>query len=110
MILLTREEFVFTIGYNGPLAVIDKQAMKKYGKLSTKELAEKGLFRSAYASAVYSKNDSEIKFVLDVFNNTDKTAGEIAYSQDIKLSDSERAATDRLFGLTLLDVKRSIII
>ena len=51
--MLSREEFIFTIGYDGPVAVIDGQAKKLYSKLSTRELAEKGLYRAAYSSALW---------------------------------------------------------
>ena len=108
--MLSREEFVFTIGYNGPQAVIDKQAMRKYGKLSTKELVKKGLFRPAYASALYSKDHREQKYVMEAFLDPEKLDCDTMESAEIVLSDSERAAMDRLFGLTLIDVKRSIII
>ena len=96
--MLSREDFVFTIGYDGPAAVVDSQAKKNYGSLSTKELAEKGLFRAAYSSAIYSKSKEELQAVVDIYN---KTAG-TSYSID--------ASLDRLFGVFLVDVKRSIIL
>ena len=89
--MLSREDFVFTIGYDGPSAVVDRQAKKKYGKLSTRELAEKGLLRAAYSSAVYSKDSEELKFI----------AG---------LAKADISALDRLFGVFFVDVKRSIYI
>ena len=89
--MLSREDFVFTIGYDGPAAVVDKQAKRKYGKLSTRELAEKGLFRAAYSSAVYSGNQEDLRFVAD-------------------LAQAGLSAMDRLFGVFMVDVKRSIYI
>jgi hypothetical protein len=89
--MLSREDFVFTIGYDGPVAVVDKQAKRKYGKLSTRELAEKGLFRAAYSSAVYSGNQEDLRLVAD-------------------LSHANLSAMDRLFGVFNVDVKRSIYI
>ena len=100
--MLLREEFVFTIGYDGPIAVVDKHAKNKYGKLSTRELAEKGLFRAAYSSAVYSKDPDELKFVVDTYNKLGKAPS--------GNSDINQAAFDRLFGVTLVDVKRSELI
>jgi len=89
--MLSREDFVFTIGYDGPAAVVDKQAKRKYGKLPTRELAEKGLFRAAYSSAVFAGNQEDIKFVSD-------------------LAGADVSAMDRLFGVFVVDVKRSIYI
>jgi hypothetical protein len=89
--MLSREDFIFTIGYDGPVAVVDKQAKRRYGKLSTRELAGKGLLRAAYSSAVYSGNQEDLKFVAD-------------------LSQAELSAMDRLFGVFMVDAKRSIYI
>jgi hypothetical protein len=89
--MLSREDFVFTIGYDGPSAVVDKQAKRKYGKLSTRELAGKGLFRAAYSSAVYSGNQEDIRFVAD-------------------LAQADISAMDRLFGVFIVDAKRTIYI
>ena len=100
--MLSREDFVFTIGYDGPAAVVDNHAKKKYSKLSTQELAEKGLFRAAYSSAVYSKDPQEQRFVAEAYN---KLKG---LSTDV--SEAEILALGRLFGVFLVDVKRSIVI
>jgi hypothetical protein len=95
--VLPRAEFIFTIGYDGPAAVIDKQAKRKYGKLSTRELAEKGLFRAAYSSAVYPGAPPEdLQFVAE------------AYGRLVGHSPADPAALDRLFGVFPVDVKRSI--
>jgi hypothetical protein len=94
--MLPREDFIFTIGYDGPAAVVDKQAKVKYGRLSTRELSEKGLFRAAYSSAIYSKDPAELEVVVDIYN---KTAG-TSYTVSSPL--------DRLFGVFPAEVKRSI--
>jgi len=94
--MLPREEFVFTIGYDGPVAVVDNHAKRKYGKLSTSELAEKGLFRAAYSSAVYSKESRELELVAE------------AYNRLVSQSPVELNALERLFGVSSVDVKRSI--
>ncbi len=70
---MTREDFVFSVGYQGVSAIVDKSAKKKYGKLSTRELAEKGLFRAAFCSALYSGNEEEISAVMEVYNSRNRT-------------------------------------
>lgn len=96
---MTRNDFVFTIGFDGPAAVIDGQAMKKYKSLSTKELAEKGLFRAAYSSALYSKDPKEMEALIAVYN---KLAG---------TNLTVNSPLDRLFGVFLIDdVKRTIVL
>ena len=100
--MLSREEFVFTIGYDGPAAVVDNQAKKKYGKLSTRQLVEKGLFRAAYSSAVYSKDPNELKFVAEAYSSR------LGTHSEADLSAANTSLLDRLFGVFLVDVKRSI--
>jgi hypothetical protein len=94
--MLPREDFVFTIGYDGPAAVVDSQAKRRYGALSTRELAEKGLFRAAYSSAIHANSQDELQTVLDLYN---KTAG---------TSFTLSSPLERLFGVFPIDVKRSI--
>lgn len=94
--MLSREDFVFTIGYDGPAAVVDKQAKKKYGTLTTGELIEKGFFRAAYSSAVYSGNPDELKYVAEAFN---RLGGH---------SPVELPMLERLFGVSLVDVNRTV--
>jgi hypothetical protein len=96
--MLPRADFIFTIGYDGPAAVVDGQAKRRYGSLSTAELAEKGLFRAAWSSAVYSGDRAEKELVLDAYN---KTAGTSYRAED---------PLERLFGVFPVDVKRSIVL
>jgi len=95
--VLNREDFIFTIGFDGPIAVVDKQAKKKFGRLSTRELAEKGLFRPSYSSAVYSGNKDEIELVAEAYSRLQGRPVDVS-------------ALDRLFGVSVVDVKRSILI
>ena len=109
--MLSREDFIFTIGYDGPAAVVDNQAKKKYGRFSTRELAEKGLFRAAYSSAVYSKDPKELRLVLEAYNSRARQSPvELSGAglSEAGLSEADKSAMDRLFGVSLLDVKRSI--
>jgi len=95
--MLSREDFVFTIGYDGPAAVVDGQAKKRYSSLSTKELAEKGLFRAAYSSAIWSKDPKELEIVMEIYN---KTTG----------SPVPESSLQRLFGVFPTDVTRAIVL
>ena len=91
-----RENFIFTIGYDGPAAVIDGQAKKHYGSLSTKELAEKGLFRAAYSSAIWSKDPKDLEIVVDTYNRISGSS----LTHDSPL--------DRLFGVFPIEASKSI--
>jgi hypothetical protein len=107
--MLNREDFIFTIGYDGPNAVVDSQARKNYGGLSTRELAARGLFRAAYASVVHARASGKPE------------AGEGGWKTDLEelvgaynsVSGSRLtadSALDRLFGVFPVDVKRAIVL
>ena len=99
--MLSREDFVFTIGYDGPAAVVDKQAKSKYGKFSTRELAEKGLFRAAYSSAVFAGNQEELNLVADAYNA-------LIGKSSAEAPKVDTPAMERLFGVTLVNVNRAV--
>jgi len=79
---MTREEFVFSIGFQGESAIIDGKAKKENGKLSTKELADKGLYRASFCSALYAGSEDEMKIVLDSYNK--QSGGELSSIDDMK--------------------------
>jgi len=65
---MTREEYIFTIGFDGDGAVVDKNSSKQYGKFSTAELLDKGFIKAAICSAIFSAKEEEFKLVLDRYN------------------------------------------
>ena len=96
--MFSREDFIFTIGYDGAAAVVDSQAKKRYSALSARELAEKGLFRAAYSCAIWSKDPKELETVVEIYNRI---------SGSSLTTDS---SLDRLFGVFPVEVKRSILL
>ncbi len=65
---MQRDDFVFSIGFHGETAIVDGHAKKLYSKLSTKELLEKGLLKTAFCSALFSGDQKEVKDVLENYN------------------------------------------
>jgi hypothetical protein len=96
--MLSREDFMFTIGYDGPTALIDGQAKRRYSGLSTRELAEKGLFRAAYCSALRSEDPSDLDTVVAAYN----AAAGTTYTRD--------APFGRLFGVFKVDAQKALIL
>lgn len=96
--MISREDFMFTIGYDGETAIVDGKAKAQYGKLGTAALAEAGLFRAAFASAVYSKSEGDLKAFASIFN---AKAGTAYSTQD---------EFQRLFGVKLDAVKRVLVL
>ncbi len=66
--MIGRKDFVFTIGYDGGTAVVDGSLKRRFGPLSTVELAEKGLFKQALCSAVFEGREEALGQVLDGYN------------------------------------------
>jgi hypothetical protein len=94
--MFSREDFIFTIGYDGPAAIVDGQAKKHYGTLSTRDLAEKGLFRAAYSSAIWSQEPADLEAVVKIYNQVSGSAVTVD------------SPLDRLFGVFPIKVSRSI--
>lgn len=84
---MQRGDFVFTIGYQGNTAIVDSQAKKRFGSLTARELAERGLFKAAFSSAVFNGSGEEMREVLEIYNR----AAEKTYSSPEELK--------RLFGV-----------
>jgi len=67
---MKREEFIFTIGFQGNIAIIDGKAKNKYGSYTTRQLAEAGLFKPAFCSAIYSQDPEEMETFLQIYNGS----------------------------------------
>ena len=60
--------FNFIIGYHGDSAIVDKRAMKSNSSLSSRDLAEKGLFKSAFCDALYDDDKDSMSYILNLYN------------------------------------------
>jgi hypothetical protein len=96
--MLSREDFIFTIGYDGPTALVDGQAKRRYGRLSTRELAEQGLFRAAYCSALRSGDPSDLDLVVSAYN----AAAGTSYTRE--------APFGKLFGVFKVEAQRALVL
>lgn len=84
---MRREDYIFIVGYDGDTAIIDRREKKRYGRLSTEKLADEGLFKAAFCSALFSGKDDELQYVLKSYNAGHRTT----YSSAAELK--------RLFGV-----------
>ena len=66
-------DFIFAIGYQGVSAIVDKHAKSRYGSLTSEQLAEKGLFKSAFCNALYDEDAATLENVVGIYN---KMSGE----------------------------------
>ncbi|MCK5735725.1 MAG: hypothetical protein KAH21_04565 [Spirochaetaceae bacterium] len=65
---MKREDYVFAIGFDGNKAIVDKRSRSRFSGLDTRKLADEGLFRAAYRSAVYDSDVNAADYVLEKFN------------------------------------------
>lgn len=65
---MKKADFTFCIGYQGNTAIVDKNAVTKYGKLTTAQLIEKSLFKPAFCLALYNQSEIEMTEVLEAYN------------------------------------------
>ena len=96
--MLSREDSLFTIGYDGPNAVVDGKAKAANGKLATMDLARKGLYRAAYTSALLSEKPEEMREFVEYFSALVHGA----------YRDAEQLG--RLFGVERPVVKRALVL
>ncbi len=66
--IVRKEDFVFSIGYEGNTAIVDSSARRKYGRLSAQELAAKGLYKAALCYALYDGDQEAMDHVLALYN------------------------------------------
>jgi hypothetical protein len=92
--VISQAEFAFTIGYDGPQAVVDARALKGHSGASPIQLLEEGQFRAAYAAALYSGDQAAIKAVMDGYNAKAGTA----FSSQEEFS--------RLFGVYIQEIQK----
>jgi len=60
---MTRNAFVFCIGYNGGTAIVDRKLEARYGRFGTRELFAEGMFKTAVASAIFAKNNEDLEWI-----------------------------------------------
>ncbi len=66
---MNRQDFIFTIGFQGNAAIVDKRLRRKYGGASTKELFVAGLHKAAFCAALTSDSESEMNEFVSLFEN-----------------------------------------
>ena len=66
---MKRDDFIFTIGYQGNTAVIDGNTKKANLRASFRELAEKGLYKAAYCAVLDSGGEGELEEFVRFFNS-----------------------------------------
>ncbi len=79
---MKREDFMFTIGYQGDTAIVDGKAKKDFGKLDLEALLQKGLYRAAFCAALYEGNDEQMRRVVEAYNEA--SGASLSSPEDMK--------------------------
>lgn len=74
-----REDFIWTVGYQDDVAIVDGPSRRKFGRLTAAELLEGGMYRAAFCAALY---DQEVDSFLGLFReHTGRSAESVASLQ-----------------------------
>ena len=65
---LSRADFMFTIGYRGSIAIVDRAARRRYARLSVAGLLERGLYKAALCAAEHDDDQEAKQAVLRSYN------------------------------------------
>ena len=103
--MISRQDFTFTIGYEGNIAVVDGTLKKRYGSLTAEQLAEKQLYKQAICSAVYEQcsgktSGEALQKVLEIYN---RNAGKkIDSVEDLKRTFGVHEVPDGIAKVTVI--------
>lgn len=95
--MISREDVVCAIGYDGNAAIVDRAARNRYGSMTTEQLVEAGFFRAAAASALYSGSEKELALVAEAYNRAAKSSYPVE-------------AIARLFGVAKVTVTKTLVL
>lgn len=75
---MKRDDFMFTVGYQGETALVDKKAKSEFGSKSTQELIEAGLYKPAFCGALFDDHREDLERVVSALNSSgERTYGSV---------------------------------
>lgn len=67
--MIKREDFMFTVGYEGSTAIVDGKAKKQFGSLSVDDLIDQGQYKAAFCAALYDQDEEAMRKVRESYNS-----------------------------------------
>ena len=103
--MISRQDFTFTIGYEGNIAVVDGTLKKRYGSLTAEQLAEKQLYKQAICHAVYEQSSGKttgeaLQPVLEIYNRN--AAKKIDNVEDLKRTFGVQEVPEGIAKVTII--------
>ena len=80
--MISREDFIFIIGFSGDVAIVDGRLKRQYGEYSPVALAEQGLYKAAISAAVYENLEEDLMRILEIFNR--ESGGHLDSVEELK--------------------------
>ncbi len=98
--MISKEDFVFTVGYRGNTAIVSGMLKRKYSKVGIEELVKNGLFKPAICYALYDNDNDALEKILSMYNEL--TDYKLESVEDLK----------RTFGVTKLpeEVNKTVVL
>lgn len=93
---MKREDFIFTVGFQGNTAIVDKKAQRSFRGSSIDELLAEELFGAAFRAAIFDSDDSAIERI------------RLKYNESFNADYESAMQLKRLFGVDVVpeDVSR----
>ena len=65
---MRRDDFIFTVGFDGDTAIVDSVSKRRFGRHTPRQLAENGFYKAAMSAAMYDKSEEDTRVVLSIYN------------------------------------------
>lgn len=65
--MIKREDFMFTVGFDGATAIVDGDARRRFARLDVDQLLDQGLYRAAVSAAVFDRDGPALEKIRDAF-------------------------------------------
>ncbi len=80
--MLSKEDFMFTVGFQGNAAIVDASQKRMYGNLSVGELLEEGLYKPAICLAVATGSLEDLESIFRFYN--EKSSVKLKAPEELK--------------------------
>ena len=71
---MKREDFMFTVGFDGAAAVVDGEMRRRFGRATVADLLAAGYYRPAACAAVWDDDEAAVQQVIEAFNKASGSA------------------------------------
>ena len=94
---MKREDFIFTVGFQGNTAIVDRKAQRSFRGSTIDDLISRELFGAAFRAAIFDSDDAAMERI------------RLAYNESFDADYESAMQLKRLFGVDMVpeDVART---